>query len=779
MGEQTPAFDPDLYPHLTPSIIERFQSLLYELDPEWQAKHYGFIIQCLAAIDKFVGRLQEYLEDEHQQLVVDALFLAFRAHGLTLRKSNDALFFEHPLSAAGYLARYKLDAPTLAATLLHDVAEDTTVSISEVVERFGSEVGKLVEGVTKLQATGKEVTSRREQHEANVGTINKLFQFMVDDVRVVLVKLADRRHNMQTLAALPPQKQAEKAREVIQVYAPLAYRLGMWEVKAELEELALKTLHPQLYHRLRRLVSEQVRDQSFWLDIVRETLKSRLVEDGLQARIEPAPEQIYSHFRDFQRHDRLPERLSDIIRVAVLVKTQSECYQSLCVVHSQWSPVPGTFDDYIAQPRENLYQALHTTVFGPGGRLLKVRIRTEEMHDIAHHGILARWSHDISDQYKGFEGIQRLMKRLRPVRGIAEQRSQSVAFREALTDQIQVFTPEGELIELPVGSTPLDFAYQIHTKLGDEARSAYINGVQRALNTVLKNGDQVSIHRVKGGLPLREWLDEDLGFVQTMYARSKIRLAFRRLAGPGAVSIGWEALQREMELMGLSEFDLGAISNELEYESVEHLLSAVACAEIMPYQVTQLALRPIWNALKATPVGGFIVSPDGSVTVRGIPGRPMRMCGFCKPIPGDPIVGNILRGGQVTVHRMDCHHVTPAADSESHLNLVPVEWEQEPRTVRKVHIWVAAVDRSGLAYGLAEILGMEQINMRELYGRSVPEQQVGLLTVTAEVSDLRQLFRILHRIAQMPDVKAVQRVSDPIHCQEDAGEWAVKKVAGS
>jgi RelA/SpoT family (p)ppGpp synthetase len=774
-----PPIKPDSYPHLSYEFLERFQELVnsLELPHNWHDEAPGYILHCLETVDRFYAQLESYLEPEDQALVTRALLVAFEAHGLVLRKSNDELFFEHPLWAAEYLARHRLDAPTLAATLLHDVAEDTTVSISQIVEDFGSEVGKLVEGVTKLQATGKEVSSKRPTSDPGLETTNKLFQFMVEDVRVVLVKLADRLHNMRTLDALSPVKQREKAREVLAVYAPLAYRMGMWDVKSELEELAFKTLYPSRYHQFKKLREQQFKEQRFWLRVVKESMTEELAKAGITARIEHDPEQIYSLYRDYQQDQGLPARLADTLRVVVLVEKETDCYQALGVLHGLWSPMPGTFDDYIALPRENLYQALHTTVFGPGGRLLKVRFRTFSMHEVAHRGILARWSGNVSEPVKGFEAVQRLMKRLDPVRAIDEQGQRSAAYREALTDQIQVFTPEGELIELPVGATPLDFAYQIHTRLGDEARRAYINGSLRPLNTTLKSGDQVRIERVRGGLPLREWLDEDLDFVQTMYARSKIRQAFRRLDRDEALDIGRQAIEREMEMMGSTDYDLAAVADDLEYPAVDALLVDVASGNLTSHKVATVALKSYWDGLEATPVGGFVVSPDGTVTVRGIPGRPMRMCGTCKPQPGDSIVGNLLRGGQVTVHRMDCHHIVQRATGENRLNLVPVDWAREPRTVRTVHIRVAVIDRSGLVFRLAQVFSAEGVNISEFYGRADPERQVGLVTATIEVFSLRQLSRVLHRVAQLPEVKAVQRTADPLHCCDDPMEWAIRKAA--
>ena len=777
-GEMPPTH-PGSYAHLSNEFLERFQELVSKLEPPLD-RHDGssaLISHCLEAVDRFYELLQGYMGPEGRALVTRALLTAFEAHGLALRKSSDELFFEHPLWAAEYLATHKLDAPTLAATLLHDVAEDTTVSVSQIVEEFGPEVGKLVEGVTKLQATGKEFSSQRPIADALLETTNKLFQFMVDDVRVVLVKLADRLHNMRTLGALPPVKQREKAREVLAVYAPLAYRLGMWEVKSELEELAFKTLYPSRFHQFRKLREQQFREQRFWLKVVQERIAEQLTEAGIAAHIEHDPEQIYSLYRDYQQDQGLPARLADTLRVVVLVEEESACYRALGVVHALWSPMPGTFDDYIALPRENLYQALHTTVFGPGGRLLKVRFRTQSMHKVAHHGILARWSGDFSEEVKGFEAVQRLMKRLDPVRAIDEQGQRSAAYREALTDQIQVFTPEGELIELPAGATPLDFAYQIHTRLGDEARRVYINGSMRTLNTALKSGDQVRIERVRGGLPLREWLDEDLDYVQTMYARSKIRQAFRRLEHEEALDIGRQAVGHEMEMMGVEDYDLAEMAAELGYATVEKLLVDVANGTLTMHKVARVAMRSFWDSLEATPVGGFVVSPDGTVTVRGIPGRPMRMCGTCKPKPGDSIVGNVLRGGQVTVHRMECHHIVKSATGENRLNLVPVDWAREPRTVRKIHIRVAAIDHSGLVFKLGQVLSAEKVNISEFYGRADAERQVGLVTATIEVSSLRQLSRVFHRVARLPEVKGVQRTADPLVCADDPMEWAIRRVA--
>ncbi|MBN1317726.1 MAG: bifunctional (p)ppGpp synthetase/guanosine-3',5'-bis(diphosphate) 3'-pyrophosphohydrolase [Anaerolineales bacterium] len=732
--------------------------------------------KCLKALNRFYAHLEKYSPQE-QKLVTDALFFAFNAHGLTLRKSNDELYFAHPLAAAHYLATFKLDAPTLSAALLHDVAEDTTISISQIIEEFGGDVGKLVEGVTRLQATGKQVTSQAQRDQILVDSTNRLFQFMLEDVRVVLVKLADRRHNMHTIHALTREKQEAKAHEVLQVYAPLAYRLGMWDVKSELEELALKTLHPLLYRRFKDLMDRRKNEQNIWLEYILKTITEQLEKAGIAAMLEPSPEQVYTIFQDYKREGHLPARLPDTIRIAVLVKERCNCYEALCAVHELWSPIPGTFDDYIAQPRENLYQALHTTVFGPGGRLLKVRFRTFQMHQIAHHGILARWSENLSEQAGSFEALQRLMKRLQPVQGIAERDERLTAYREALTDQIQVFTPEGELIELPSGSTSLDFAYQIHSKLGDEAVGVSINDIRQPLNKRLKSGDQVTIERKPGRMPKREWLDEDLGFVNTVYARNRIRRVFRRIEEDKAVNYGLEAIKQEFAMMGLSDLNnLDSIAKELSLPSSKELLIAIARAEIMPNRVAHIAMQPIWDKMEKIPIGGDMVSPDGIVRVSGIPGRPVKLCGRCKPVAGDPIVGNLLRGGQVTIHRLDCHHITNASRSNVGLNLVEVSWIKEPLLKRDIHIRVAALDRSGLAFSISKVFDLEQINISEMYVRVDRDHNVALLSVTAEMTNLRQLSRVLHRIAQIPAIKAVQRVSSPSHFQDDALLWAIENI---
>jgi GTP pyrophosphokinase len=774
------SLDADRYPHLTNPFLVRFQKLLADLDPVglWWATYSALALQCLTSINHFYGHLQEYMDEEHQSLVTDALFLAFRAHKLTLRKSKDALFFEHPVATADYLATFCLDAATLAAALLHDVAEDTMVSISQIVEQFGPEVGMLVEGVTRLRATGREVVSQIQQDEIGIESFNKLFRFMIDDVRVVLVKLADRRHNMQTLSALSEEKQHEKAHEVLQVYAPLAYRMGMWDVKSELEELALKALHPDLYTQLKTLMEKRARQQDRWMEIIRKTLRDHLAAAGLEVCIEPSPEQAYSLYREHERDGRPLVRLPDLIRIAIVVERQRECYQALGEVHRLWKPVPGTFDDYIAHPRENLYRSLHTTVFGPGG-LLKIRFRTREMHQIAHHGILTRWRGDISNQAERLDApIQRLLERLKPVDAIEERGARLEAYREALTDQIQVFTPEIEMVELPAGSTPLDFAYQIHSKIGDEARSARINGELRPLNTTLRNGDQVSIIRIDGELPLREWLDEDLEFVRTVYARNRIRRIFRRLDGDEAVTIGRQALQREMELMGLDEgsYDMEEIAGQLQCESVDDLLLAIARADVMPSRVARIAFAPVWRRIEATPIGGVILSPDGPITVRGVLGRPIKLCGACEPVPGDSIVGDLLRGGQVTVHRMDCRNIAPTTERLNRLNLVEVSWAKELRKARPIHIIAAAVDRAGLAHSITRVVQMEEINICEMYARTDHQRHVASFTITVDVTSLRQLSRILHRLAQLPNVKAIRRVCDPPHAQEWAMQWALDQV---
>lgn len=769
------------YEYITPDFLKRFSTLVDGLDPLglWRKTYAHLIGQCLAEIDTFLGRMSRYLEKEHRDMVTDALFVSFGAHGLTLRKSNDALFFQHPLATADYLARHRLDAATLAAALLHDVAEDTVVSISQIVQRFGPEVGKLVDGVTKLQATSRQVASQLKQEEIGIESINKLFRFMVDDVRVVLVKLADRLHNMKTLASLPVWKQWEKAHEVLEVYAPLAYRLGMWDVKSELEGLALQVLRPALHEELEMLMVQRSEMQRARLQTVSQTLLERLAEVGVSARIEFSPEHIYSIYQRFIREGWTTPRISNVLRIAVIVTDRCDCYKVLCAAHKLWKPLPGTFDDYIAHPRENLYRSLHTTVFGPGGEL-KIRIRTEEMHQVAHQGILVRWSVDIHGYRKGLDRqVFQIMERLKPVGHISEAKARLAAYREALTDQILVFTPEGEQIELPAGSTPVDFAYQIHSTLGDETRGVQINGVPCPLNTRLRNADRVKIIRVEGELPRREWLDEDLGFVWTTYTRNRIRRAFRHLNGTAAVSVGWEALHREMSMMGLDDYDLPAIAEDLEYESAEALLVAIARAELTPYVIAHWVMAAEWDALEADQVADASMVAGSSVMVRGVPNLETRLCKACRPTPGDPIIGNLLRGGEVTVHRMDCPHIALGSEHGQRQSLLEVEWGEKPRLVRPVHICMAAVDRPGLTFDVAKIVEAEDINFRQLFGAGGGGTPIGVMAATIEMTDLRQLSRVMHRLSQLPNLIAVQRVAEFPADKDVLLEWAAEQIQES
>ncbi len=508
----------------------------------------------------FFDLISTYLGPDESAIVREAFEVARDEHGGELRQSGEP-FFTHPLTIAYYLAQYQMDAPTLVAALLHDVVEDTRVSVDEITERFGQEVGRLVDGLTKFEAVADdaavETLSKEEVRDA---TLHKLFGVMTDDVRVGIIKIFDRLHNMRTIKATPPATQKRKADETLAVYAPLANRLGIWEVKNDLEALSLEVLDSNAYHIIRQKLEQLRHKHQTPFARVNHQIAEKLTAAGIEiADIKLCPENIYSIYQSSRGNGRQGSRLKvdPILRLVVVLKDIPSCYLALGELHQMWRPVPGTFDDYIASPRDNLYRALHTTVVRNNGERIKVRFRTVAMDVLSEIGVMARWvrlgmplwSSEIADRVDALVANISETINLEPqdprvgVQGVVQ---------DVFRDQIIVYTPAGDVKELPQGATPLDFAYMIHSEVGDQCRVALVNDQQTPLNQPLQSGDRVYIVK-RGDGPQRIWLDEDLGYLTTSRARAHVRRWFRRLSEEAAITEGRRLLENELWMLGMSD----------------------------------------------------------------------------------------------------------------------------------------------------------------------------------------------------------------------------------
>ncbi|MGH2354776.1 MAG: RelA/SpoT family protein, partial [Chloroflexota bacterium] len=634
--------------------------------------------------------------------------------------------------------------------------------LQEIEETFGPEVARLVDGVTKLSGISWE--SRDDQQAEN---LRKMFLAMAEDIRVVLIKLCDRLHNVRTLDGKPAMDRRRIARETLDIYAPLAHRLGIWELKWRLEDGAFHHLEPDQYQELKRLLNDTRRARERHVGDAIRLLSRYLKEAGLTAEVTGRPKHLYSIYNKMQRTGRSFDQLYDLLAIRVLVDTVQECYAALGVVHSHWTPVPGQFDDYIAMPKGNLYQSLHTAVIGPGGRRLEVQIRTHEMHQVAEHGIAAHWRYKEGGppdpQFEAKLAWLRQLMAWQQELSTAQEFVESVKM-DVFQDQVFVFTPKGEVKDLPAGATPLDFAYRIHTDVGHRCIGARVNGRLVPLDYELKNGDMVEILTSKSSHgPSRDWLN----LVRTAHAREKIRQWFKQQQRAENIARGKEALDKELRRLGLG--GLGAIPDQklaeaaeaLKQPSVDLLLASVGYGGIGVQSVmSRLGLRaPAEPAEPELPeqaprTDGAVST--GAVNVMGVGDLLTRMATCCKPVPGDPIVGFITRGKGINVHRADCRNVLKEDEPE---RLVPVEWGRAASQTYPVTIRVESFDREGLLRDVSTVVTEEKLNITGAHVQVNQAERTAVILATVEVHGVQQLSRLLSKIEQIKDVISVARDS--------------------
>jgi len=689
---------------------------------------------------------------EDAELVQRAYELAKIAHEGQTRASGEP-YITHCVAVARILSELRLDPATIAAGLLHDVVEDTILDIEDIKAEFGEEIANLVDGVTKLKKldelekkSSKEKESRAyEQAES----IRKMFLAMVDDVRVVLIKLADRLHNMRTLGSLPEEKRKKIAQETLEIYAPLANRLGIWKMKWELEDLAFRYLEPEKYYEIARKLEQRRLDRERFINQAIEILRTHLAKAGIEAEITGRPKHIYSIYQKMKRKNVDLDQIYDLYGIRIIVKEVKDCYAALGVVHSIWPPIPGEFDDYIATPKDNMYRSLHTAVVGPGGRPMEVQIRTEEMHRVAEYGIAAHW------RYK--EGTPRDVEfenKIAWLRQILEWRREVTDAKEFVDslksdffqDRVFVFTPKGDIIDLPAGSTPIDFAYHIHTELGHRCRGAKVNGKFVPLDYKLKNGDIVEIIAAKKGGPSRDWLNPDLEYVKTSRARQKIRLWFRKQAREESIAQGKALLDKELKKLGI-KLSYEEIAKEFKYESVEDFLAAIGYGDLNPQNIGAklLQLESQEETLKVHPSE----EKSPGVTVLGVGDLLTHLAKCCNPVPGDEIIGYVTKGRGISIHRADCPNILQLKERE---RLIKVAWGANNQHRYPVTIAVRAFDREGLFRDIAEIVANEGVNIASAEITTRKKFNVAIMKATLEISSAEQLTRILEKISHLPNV---------------------------
>jgi GTP pyrophosphokinase len=727
---------------------------------------------------KFEGWLKSIAEGRsttEMEFIRRACEFAQEAHQGQMRASGEP-YFQHSLSVANILAQLRLDHETIAAALLHDVLEDTSVTFEELKAEFGEVVAQLVDGVTKMgqiqeyrgENRKRKEERREKKEEAQAESLRKMFLAMVDDVRVVLIKLADRTHNMRTLYHLRDDKRRRIARETMEIFAPLANRLGIWQIKWELEDLSFRYLEPELYKKIAGMVDERRINREQYITDVAQKLKEELQKRGVEAEVSGRPKHIYSIWRKMQRKGVDFDQIYDVRAVRVLVKDVADCYASLGMVHTLWRPIPGEFDDYIAAPKDNLYQSLHTAVIGPDGKTIEVQIRTNEMHQHAELGVAAHWrykegakSDPIFD--KKVKWLRSLMEWKEDVADAHEFLDQVKA--EVFQDRVHVLTPGGDVVDLPHGSTPIDFAYQIHTEIGHRCRGAKVNGRIVPLTYQLKNGDQVEILTAKRGGPSRDWINPHLGFIKTSRARAKVRYWFKHQNYEENVANGRIVLERELRRLGVPEANYEKLAQEFNFNKVEEFLAAVGRNDV---SITHLIgainhllelagpkEKEVWHL--PTPLPSPSKKASTGVQIQGVGNLLTNFAQCCRPVPGDrEIIGYITQGRGVTIHRGDCPNVLRLKE-KSPERLIVVDWGAQNDATYPVDVQIEAFDRPGLLRDITAVFANEKINLSTVNVVTTKQSHKAQVLATLDIANLDQLSRVLAMVEQLPNVTEVRR----------------------
>ncbi len=711
------------------------------------------------SFESLLQRMPETLSPNDRELIERAYELAEVAHSGQKRASGEP-YLQHSLTVAQILADLRLDSATIAAGLLHDVVEDSIVTVEDLRQDFGDEVTSLVDGVTKLSQIDKlsQMTHRSLQDE-EAESLRKMFLAMADDVRVVLIKLADRLHNMRTLESLSGERQRRIAEETLEIFAPLANRLGIWQMKWELEDLGFRYLDPPKYQEIAAQLDERRAARERRITRIIGILENKLKKESLEAEISGRPKHIYSIHEKMNRKGLPFEQIHDVRGVRIIVNTVGECYAVLGAVHSLWRPIPGEFDDFIATPKDNMYQSLHTAVVGPDGKTLEVQIRTYEMHRSAELGIAAHWRY--KEHAKRDVAFEAKIAWLRSLMDWQQEVTDAWEFIDSLKsdvfqyDRVYTFTPKGDIIDLTAGSTPIDFAYRIHTEIGHRCRGAKVNGSIVPLDYQLQNGDQVEILTARRGKPSRDWLNLHLGYIKTSRARQKIRQWFRRQDRVETVAQGRKILEKELKRLGFEQKSHEEIATFLKFDKVEDLMAAIGYGDINTQQVAAKLIEAEKEEEEPELPEAAPPPPEVSgVTVRGVGDLLTRVAGCCHPLPGDPVVGYVTRGRGITIHRQDCRNILYLEDRE---RLIEVDWGEDFKQVFPVMIQVLAYDRTGLMRDITEIMVEERINISAANIATHPKDHTAAITATLEISSIVQLSRILDRIEKLPNVFEARR----------------------
>ncbi|WP_339468037.1 MULTISPECIES: GTP diphosphokinase [unclassified Pseudomonas] len=683
--------------------------------------------------------------------------------------------FRTGLEIAEILADLKLDQDSLIAAVLYRGVREGHIQLATVGQRFGSVVAKLIDGVLRMAAISASLSPRQSLvlgTQGQVENLRKMLVAMVDDVRVALIKLAERTCAIRAVKTADDEKRNRVAREVFDIYAPLAHRLGIGHIKWELEDLSFRYLEPDQYKQIATLLHERRLDRERFIADVMNQLRSELQATGVEADISGRAKHIYSIWRKMQRKGLAFSQIYDVRAVRVLVPEMRDCYTALGIVHTLWRHIPKEFDDYIANPKENGYRSLHTAVIGPEGKVLEVQIRTHAMHEEAELGVCAHWRYKGTDVKAGSNQYEEKISWLRQVLEWHEELGDIGGLADQLRvdiepDRVYIFTPDGHAIDLPKGATPLDFAYRVHTEIGHNCRGAKINGRIVPLNYSLQTGEQVEIITSKHGTPSRDWLNPNLGYITTSRARAKIVHWFKLQARDQNVAAGKTLLERELARLGLPQVDFDKLAEKANMKIAEDMFAALGAGDLRLAQLVNLAQQLVEpergsEQLELIPrkAIGYKPGKRGDIQIQGVGNLMTQIAGCCQPLPGDAIVGYITQGRGVSIHRQDCASVLQLGGREPE-RIIQVSWGPVPVLTYPVDIIIRAYDRSGLLRDVSQVLLNERINVLAVNTRSNKEDNTALMSLTIEIPGLDALGRLLGRISQLPNIIETRRNRAP------------------
>jgi GTP pyrophosphokinase len=711
-------------------------------------------------IEDLIAKVQSYDSTLEPAWLRGAYELADAAHDGQKRASGEH-YIEHPIAVARILADMEMDRATIAAALLHDVVEDTVVTSEEVAARFGPEVAQLVDGVTKLTQIPYQ-----SKEDAQVENLRKMFMAMAKDIRVIIVKLADRLHNMRTLGHVPPEKQQRIARETIEIYAPIAHRLGIWKIKWDLEDLCLRYLDPDTYREISDRVAKKRGERESAVTSVVDLLRAQFEKLGIAADVTGRPKHFYSIYTKLKK-GRDFSTIYDLTAVRVIVDSVKDCYGTLGVVHSIWKPIPGRFKDYIAMPKPNMYQSLHTTVVGPGGDPLEIQIRTLEMHRTSEYGIAAHWRY--KDGGKATDPFEHKLTWLRSLLEWQNDTNDSRSFMENLKldlfeNQVFIFSPKGDVFSLPAAATPLDFAYQVHTDVGNHCVGAKVNGKIVPLDYQLKNGDICEVLLNKSSRPSLDWLS----IVRTSGAKHKIKQWFRKDRKSENVVLGQEIVERELAREHL-RIDLARgdvmekIAKRMNYQSTTDLFAAIGFGDASAVSVVSKVkeeakssnLIDLAAIQRPAPPPRRVPRNSSGIRIAGVDDVLVRLSKCCSPVPGDPIMGYVTIGKGVSVHRADCPNV--AYMSATPERILQAAWSEIETTTHSVDVELEAIDRAGL---LQEVMGVcSEFKTSASSVTARVKRDAALISLTLQISNLDHLHKVLSKLRTLRDVRDVYRVT--------------------